>query len=258
MALPLKCGCLQTFVMMKAIKRINAWSSPRNVSTAFMYAFAQRQDTVVVDEPLYAHYLSKTDSEAAHPGRDQILASQSRDGQRVVREVLFGPYHRPVVLFKQMAHHLIHLDESFLSNMDNILLIRDPRAIIASYSQVISNPVMADVGIEKLYGLFHQLREQGRLAAVIDAKELLLNPASVLNQLCHCLGLPFDERMLHWLPGPRPEDGVWAPYWYATVHRSTGFQPYQPRHYELPENLKTLAEQCRPYYEELYEASLKA
>jgi len=36
--------------------RINLWSSPRNVSTALMYSFAQRLDTTVVDEPLYAYY----------------------------------------------------------------------------------------------------------------------------------------------------------------------------------------------------------
>ena len=37
--------------------RIQLWSGPRNVSTALMYSFAQRPDTRVVDEPLYAHYL---------------------------------------------------------------------------------------------------------------------------------------------------------------------------------------------------------
>ena len=62
--------------------RINAWSSPRNISTAFMYSFAQRPDTTVVDEPLYAHYLSKTDSEAGHPGTDEVLASQENDGDK--------------------------------------------------------------------------------------------------------------------------------------------------------------------------------
>ena len=35
--------------------RLNVWSGPRNVSTALMYSFAQRSDTRVVDEPLYAY-----------------------------------------------------------------------------------------------------------------------------------------------------------------------------------------------------------
>ncbi|CAN5550553.1 hypothetical protein BH24ACT18_BH24ACT18_19250 [soil metagenome] len=35
--------------------RLSVWSGPRNVSTALMYAFRQRPDTLVVDEPLYGH-----------------------------------------------------------------------------------------------------------------------------------------------------------------------------------------------------------
>ena len=46
--------------------RINCWSGPRNISTSFMYAFRQRSDTTVFDEPIYAHYLRVT-------GRDLSL-----------------------------------------------------------------------------------------------------------------------------------------------------------------------------------------
>jgi hypothetical protein len=69
--------------------RINVWSGPRNVSTALMYSFAQRSDTRVVDEPLYAHYLRV--SGAAHPGREAVLEAQDSDGERVVRERILGP-----------------------------------------------------------------------------------------------------------------------------------------------------------------------
>lgn len=239
-------------------KYINAWSSPRNVSTALMYAFAQRHDCQVVDEPLYAHYLAKANKTVAHPGEALVRSSQSQDGAQVVKEVLFGQYDKPVVFFKQMAHHLIHLDESFLFEMENILLIRDPKAIIASYSKVIPNPSIADVGILKLHELYKKLQRRGKLAAVVDAQELLSAPAAVLAQLCQRLALPFDECMLSWEAGARPEDGAWAPYWYANVHQSTGFQPYQPQEHKLPPPLEKLAEQCRPYYEKLYEAALKA
>ena len=39
--------------------KIMLWSSPRNISTALMYSFAQREDTSVMDEPFYAYYLKK-------------------------------------------------------------------------------------------------------------------------------------------------------------------------------------------------------
>jgi Sulfotransferase domain len=240
------------------MKRINVWSSPRNISTAFMYSFAQRPDTTVVDEPLYAHYLSKTDSEAGHPGTDEVLASQENSGDRVVQDVIFGAYATPVVLFKQMTHHLIHLDWAFMLETLNIMLIRNPREIIHSYSKVIPNPAMQDIGVEKQLEVFDFLTKSNRLNAVVDARELLMNPRNVLSQLCEKLGLPFDENMLKWQPGPRPEDGVWAKYWYSNVHRSSGFEPFEEKQVKLPPHLESLAQTCQPFYEQLYQAALKA
>lgn len=237
--------------------RINLWSSPRNVSTAFMYSFAQRSDTTVVDEPLYAHYLAGNATAAQHPGREEILRSQDMNGERVVKNIILGHFDTPVVLFKQMTHHLINLDLSFLSQTQNILLIRDPRAIIASYAKVIPNPDMQDIGVEQQYELFELLRKKETLSAVIDARELLLNPRRVLEQLCDRLGIPFQEEMLSWQAGPRPEDGVWAEYWYANVHRSTGFNKYEEKPISLPARLEELNNRCRPYYEELLRHSLR-
>lgn len=47
------------------------WSGPRNLSTAMMYAFGNRADCAVVDEPFYAAYLA--DTGLKHPMRDEIL-----------------------------------------------------------------------------------------------------------------------------------------------------------------------------------------
>ena len=55
------------------------WSGPRTVSTALMRAWENRPDTVVVDEPLYAFYLASTGLD--HPGRDEVIASQSATGR---------------------------------------------------------------------------------------------------------------------------------------------------------------------------------
>lgn len=223
-----------------------------------MYAFAQRNDMTVVDEPLYAHYLSKTDSLASHPGTQEVLDSQENDGELVVKKVILGDYPTAAVLFKQMTHHLIHLDWSFLLKTENVMLIRNPREIIASYAKVIHNPTMQDIGVEKQLALYHFLKKNNRLNAVVDARELLLAPAAILRQLCEKLGLPFDPHMLHWQPGPRPEDGVWARHWYTNVHQSTGFQPFVEKETVLPENLEPLAATCQPFYQALYEAALKA
>lgn len=72
-----------------------------------------------------------------------------------------------------------------------------------------------------------------------------------MRKLCEFIGIPFEESMLSWIAGARPEDGCWSQYWYANVHGSTGFLPYQLKAEPFPEHLKPLLEACLPYYEEL-------
>ena len=54
---------------MSDVTRISMWSGPRNISTTMMYSVAQRADTVVVDEPLYAAYVARI-PDLDHPGTD--------------------------------------------------------------------------------------------------------------------------------------------------------------------------------------------
>ena len=35
------------------------------------------------------------------------------------------------------------------------------------------------------------------------------------------IGIPWDEAMLSWPKGPKPEDGIWAKHWYTRLHRTT-------------------------------------
>ncbi len=241
---------------METHRRINLWSSPRNISTALMYAFAQRPDTVVVDEPLYAHYLSHQPTDADHPGREEILMSQDNDGNQVVQEMLEGDYGKPVVLFKQMTHHLIELPQAFLFQMVNVLLIRDPREILASFNKVIEHVTAADIGLPQQGELFDRLTVAGTMTAVIDARRLLEDPPRVLEQLCRRLGLDYDPAMLSWEKGPKEYDGSWAPYWYAGVHESVGFRPYQPQVIELSPGMERVAKECMPVYKRLLEHAI--
>ncbi|MEO1436689.1 MAG: hypothetical protein AAFV80_14210 [Bacteroidota bacterium] len=238
-------------------QRINLWSSPRNISTALMYSFANRTDCQVYDEPLYAHYLYVSGKK--HPGRTEILNSQSQDGNQVVQEILLKEVpKKPVQLFKQMTHHLIQLDLAFLTEMKNVLLIRDPAEIIFSYGKVIDHIEMVDIGIAAQTELVEHLDTHNVLHGIVDAKELLLHPEKVLKQLCEQIDIPFEDNMLEWEPGARPEDGVWAPYWYANVHQSTGFQTYRKRAVVLNEAQTQLNQICQPIYAQLYKRAIKA
>jgi len=232
------------------MKRINIWSGPRNISTALMYSFAQRSDTTVYDEPLYAHYLSKTPADAYHPMAAEILADMENDGNKVI-EMMQGTHPTPIAFFKQMTHHLVKLDWSFMDDMTNVILTRDPREMLTSFIQQIENPTIIDVGYAAHIELLEYLESRGQKVIVLDGKNVLLDPKGVLSQFCEQLGIPFDESMLSWHAGARPEDGIWAPHWYANVHRSTSFAPYKPKDIEFPERLEALYAECMPYYERL-------
>jgi len=231
------------------------WSGPRNISTAMMRSFGARPDTVVVDEPLYAHYLRV--SGAPHPGREAVLAAQENDGEQVVRDVILGTCDRPVLFLKQMAHHLVEIDRAFLAHTANVLLTRDPVEMLPSLRENIARPKLADTGYAVLTELFEQLRALGQEPPVLDARELLRAPHEVLRELCRRLGIPFEDAMLSWKPGPRPEDGVWAPHWYANVHRSRGFEPYREKSAPFPPVLEPLLAECRPHYAALARVAIR-
>jgi Sulfotransferase domain len=230
------------------------WSGPRTVSTAMMRAWENRPDTVVFDEPLYAFYLSSTGLD--HPGRDEVIASQPVSWRAVLSSLVSSPLPDGVTISyaKHMTHHVLpSVDLSAFAPFRHAFLIRDPRSLLASYARVRSAPTLADLG----------LRQQARLFAefggpVIDSSDLLAAPEASLRALCLALGVPFSASMLSWPPGPRSSDGVWAPHWYGSVWRSTGFVPVTPGPPPPPDPaLEPLLEECLPYYEKLRENKIK-
>ena len=90
-------------------------------------------------------------------------------------------------------------------------------------------------------------REQAKLFCR-ERLDVLLDPERILDLLCQKLGIEFTRDMLHWPPGRRETDGVWAKYWYHAVERSTGFQAYRPKSDPVPDRLKDLHERCLQYH----------
>lgn len=238
--------------------RICLWSGPRNISTALMYSFAQRADTTVYDEPLYAHYLVNSGARDYHPGADAVIASMEHDGEKVVADVVLGPQPTPIAFFKLMTHHLVNLDRAFMQKTVNVMLTRHPRDMLPSYAEQVSEPTLADVGYKMQLDLVDYLRSLGQRPPVLDSEATLRNPRGVLEKLCSRVGIAFDEAMLSWPAGARPEDGVWAPYWYASVHQSTGFQACRAKTRPFPKRLEALLNECLPYYEALAKDALTA
>lgn len=237
-------------------KRICLWSSPRNLSTALMYSFAQRPDTVAIDEPFYAHYLQSTGID--HPSREEIILSQETDQQKLIDYTLHHDFKKSIVFFKQMTHHLTDVQRDFLSQTQNVIYIRNPKQIIASYAQVRPDVTQQDIGIQMQWELYNFLNQKKCHFAVLDSAEILKSPEKVLRSLCDVLDIPFYKEMLSWSAGPKPEDGVWAKHWYKNVHQSTHFAPQETSDRQLPSYLASLYTESKEYYDLLYQHSIKA
>jgi hypothetical protein len=227
------------------------WSGPRNISTALMRSWENRPDCVVVDEPLYAYYLDQTGLD--HPARETVIAAGEPDWPAVVAELTGPPPDGATVYYqKHMTHHLIpQLPRDWIAGLDNVLLIRDPAEVVASYVRSRTNVTATDIGLVQQAELYDQLGATGTPPPVIDAADFLRDPEGYLRWLCAHVGVPFTDAMLHWPPGPRSSDGVWAPYWYDAVLASTGFEPYRAREVALTGDAQLAAVDSRPHYERL-------
>src|SRR5256886_15734366 len=110
-ALPLDCSPVSI--------RIAMWSGPRNISTAMMRAWGNRDDTIVIDEPFYAYYLRATGK--AHPGADEVIATGETDWRKVLTR-LTGPIAigKRIFFQKQMTIHLLpEIDLEWLGAVTN-------------------------------------------------------------------------------------------------------------------------------------------
>ena len=122
---------------------------------------------------------------------------------------------------------------------------------------MVDTPEASEIGTIRQYELFQKLQEKGNQPIVFDSSVLLENPNVALEKLCLACGIPFQEEMLTWKAKPIPEDGVWAKYWYANVHKTTGFKKQKTSDRTLPKHLVPLYEELKPYYDKMYASAIK-
>lgn len=228
--------------------RIAMWSGPRNISTAMMRSFENRTDCAVVDEPFYAAYLAETGLD--HPMRAEVLAAQPTDWRAVAEGLAAAD--GVLVYEKHMAHHMLPgFGLDWVKGCRNAFLIRDPAEVLASYVAKRGEVTLDDIGVVQQRTIFEREADRlGKAPPVVRGADVTADPRGTLGKLCDALGIGFSEAMLSWPAGPRDSDGVWAPAWYDSVWKSTGFStPERSAYPPLPDDLRRLADTARPHYE---------
>ena len=232
--------------------RIAMWSGPRNLSSGLMRSFGSRADTFVSDEPFYGCFLK--DTGADHPMREETIASMDCDWSSVIEALRGDPPDGSAIWYqKHMWHHMAGpIGYEDFEGFRHAFLIREPERMIASYLRKREAARFEDFGLERQAQFFDREADRlGHAPPVIDANDVVTDPEGVLSKLCEALGVPWDSAMLHWAPGRRDTDGVWAAHWYNRVEKSTGFGAPETDAVDLPPEAQRLADQCRPYYERL-------
>ncbi len=230
------------------------WSGPRNLSTVLMRSFENRKDTVVIDEPFYAHFLKQTNLN--HPGKNEIISTLDSNWDNIVLKITGPiPQNKSIWYQKHMAqHNLEGCDINWINSFHNCILIRDPKYVIPSYNKEYS---LSD---EKLLGYSQQLDliqiledKKGATPPIFDATDILKKPEKALKKICTSVGISFSQSMLKWPKGKRKSDGIWAKYWYRNVENSSEFYPFQKKNIVIDKKLIPLYKKCLADYNSMYE-----
>lgn len=240
--------------------RIAMWSGPRNISTAMMRSFSSRPDCFVSDEPYYGAFLKHTS--AGHPMADEVIAAMDTDWDGITTIMSGDPPDGSTLWYqKHMSHHMVgSVAPDDLIGVSHAFLIRDPAQIVASYAKKRETVTATDLGLGAQRAFFDRECDRlGHVPPVIDAADVLADPAATLAALCVALEIGWTEAMLRWPAGRHAADGVWAPHWYGRVEASTGFEP--PERADPPlldDRLKAVAEACADDYHHLARHRLRS
>ena len=229
---------------------IYMWSGPRNLSTALMRSFENREDTEVWDEPLYAYYLNETKKN--HPMKDEIIKNYPTDINKIIKLMSNEPHNNKICYQKHMTHHILEQTPlHWIENGINCFLIRHPKEVIDSYIKKNNLSESSDIGFSGQYRIFQKVKKLNRELIVINANDIYKNPEKLLKLLCGKLNIKYSNKMIKWPLGSRSSDGCWHKVWYDTVKLSTSFEKKINKNINIPSEYLSIYNECLDIYNEI-------
>lgn len=232
---------------------VACWSGPRNISTALMRSWSSREDTFVIDEPLYAYYLNET--RLKHPMYEEIINNYSTNYSEIVNYLLNEiPNGKKIWYQKHMAHHILDFNNiDWITNFENCILLRNPKDVISSYSKKNKLNNIEELGYPQQYEIVKFLKKMNKSYLIIDSSELLKNPEKLLLAWCKKINVKFDKSMLKWKLGNHINDGIWWRVWYNNVIKTTGFQEYEKKDISIETKYDSIYNESMKYFNYLIE-----
>ena len=227
------------------------WSGPRNISTALMYSFGNRDDFEIIDEPFYSNYLIETGLD--HPMREEIILSQPENVDQIILTLSQKRTIGGKSLYqKHMSQHMTNsIPRNWFDQVKHIFLLRHPARVISSFSKKYDNISESDIGFKKQVELFSEVIKQGLDPIVVNSEDIRKSPEQTITKICKRLNIGFQKSMLSWPKGGNKDDGVWASHWYESAHESTGFSSPESRLPVLEGTNLKLVEASLPLYRAL-------
>ena len=230
------------------------WSGPRNLSTALMRSFENRDDTIVHDEPFYGYYLFKT--QLNHPMKDEIISNYPIAQNEIIKNITTKQKNK-IYYQKHMTHHIVKNTRiNWIKKGYNCFLIRHPSKVINSYIQKNTLRNINDIGFKKQFEIFKKIKKNNSKFLVINADDILINPINSMKKLCKKLNINFSKKMLNWPKGKRNTDGIWSKVWYKKVEQSTTFNKFSKEYIVVPKKYSEIYDESLKYYDAMNKYSL--
>ena len=230
------------------------WSGPRNLSTALMRSFENRDDTIVHDEPFYGYYLFKT--QLNHPMKDEIISNYPIAQNEIIKNITTKQKNK-IYYQKHMTHHIVKNTRiERIKKGYNCFLIRHPSKVINSYIQKNTLRNINDIGFKKQFEIFKKIKKNNSKFLVINADDILINPIDSMKKLCKKLNINFSKKMLNWPKGKRNTDGIWSKVWYKKVEQSTTFNKFRKECIVVPKKYSKIYDESLKYYDAMNKYSL--
>eukprot|EP01006_Ploeotia_vitrea_P035872 TRINITY_DN65945_c0_g1_i4.p1 TRINITY_DN65945_c0_g1~~TRINITY_DN65945_c0_g1_i4.p1 ORF type:complete len:285 (-),score=35.11 TRINITY_DN65945_c0_g1_i4:171-1025(-) len=263
--------------------RVLLWSIHRSLSTAFHRCVLQNSAIETVQEPM--HEAIWFGPEGAADLREQHGLTERPESTfnniKLRLEALPSP-----VFVKDMPGYLVgqDLDLVIPDTFQHTFMIRHPARVARSYLKAYNitdtdTPEVNAAGgvswtISQTYRVYQHIKDKmGVKPIVIDASDFQDDPQALLQTYCDAVGLPYDDKMLHWQPGPvdkwvqspmwLPKPGLMEP-WYKAVFASC--EPICTPHWQqdtiesimetLPDALKVVVKEQEAAYYEMAEGRL--